>query len=74
MSTISPTRHAQDEHSEISTKLDFSKSLHVVTNKIHATNDIDEIILEVSKDICTLFNVDRLTIYSVISGVISAFS
>ena len=65
MSTISPTRHAQDDHSEISTKLDFSKNLHVVTNKIHATNNIDEIILEVSKDICTLFNVDRLTIYSV---------
>ncbi len=65
MSTISTTRHAQDNHSEISTKLDFSKNLHVVTNKIHATNNIDEIILEVSKDICALFNVDRLTIYSV---------
>ncbi|MEE8328066.1 MAG: ATPase, T2SS/T4P/T4SS family, partial [Nitrosomonadaceae bacterium] len=49
----------------MSNKLDFSQNLHVVTNKIHATNNIDEIILEVSKDICTLFNVDRLTIYSV---------
>ncbi len=65
MSTISPTRHAQDNDSEISIKLNFSKNLRVVTNKIHATNNIDEIILEVSKDICTLFNVDRLTIYSV---------
>jgi type II secretory ATPase GspE/PulE/Tfp pilus assembly ATPase PilB-like protein len=66
MSIISPTRRAQDNnHSEISSKLDFSKNLHVVTNKIHATNNIDEIILEVSKDICVLFNVDRLTIYSV---------
>ncbi|MCH6584777.1 MAG: Flp pilus assembly complex ATPase component TadA, partial [Proteobacteria bacterium] len=34
-------------------------------NKIHATSNIDEIILEVSKDICSLFSVDRLTIYSV---------
>ena len=65
MSTISPTKLTQDNHSEISNKLDFSKNLQVVTNKIHATNNIDEIILEVSKDICTLFNVDRLTIYSV---------
>ena len=65
MSTISPTRHAQDNDSEISAKLNFSKNLRVVTNKIHATNNIDEIILEVSKDICVLFNVDRLTIYSV---------
>lgn len=64
-STISPTKHTQNDHSEINTKLDFSKQLHVVTNRIHATNNIDEIILEVSKDICILFNVDRLTIYSV---------
>lgn len=65
MSTISPPRTDQDNHSDISAKLNFSKDLHVVTNKIHATSDIDEIILEVSKDICSLFNVDRLTIYSV---------
>ena len=64
MSAISPNRRTQDR-SEISNKLDFSQNLQVVTNKIHATNNIDEIILEVSKDICTLFNVDRLTIYSV---------
>ncbi len=65
MSTISPAKLALDTDSDISNKLDFSKNLHVVTNKIHATNNIDEIILEVSKDICSLFNVDRLTIYSV---------
>ncbi|HMC12806.1 MAG TPA: ATPase, T2SS/T4P/T4SS family, partial [Gallionellaceae bacterium] len=35
------------------------------TNKIHAASNIDEIMLEVSKDICTLFNADRLTIYAV---------
>ncbi len=50
--------------SDISCKLDFSKNLQAVTNKIHAANDIDEIMLEVSKNICTLFNADRLTIYS----------
>ena len=65
MSTISPAKLSLDPDSDISNKLDFSKNLHVVTNKIHATNNIDEIILEVSKDICSLFNVDRLTVYSV---------
>lgn len=50
---------------EISVKLNFSKQLQVVTNKVHATSNIDEIMLEVSQDICTLFNADRLTIYSV---------
>ena len=43
----------------------FFKNLHTVTNKIHATNNIDEIMLELSQDICDLFNADRLTIYAV---------
>ncbi|MCB1984806.1 MAG: GspE/PulE family protein [Burkholderiales bacterium] len=50
--------------SDISSRLDFSKNLQTVTNKIHAASDIDEIMLEVSKDICGLFNADRLTIYT----------
>ena len=36
-----------------------------MTNKIHATNNIDEIMLETSQDICELFSCDRLTIYVV---------
>ena len=43
---------------------DSVKRLQAVINKVHAANDIDEIMLEVSKDICALFNADRLTIYS----------
>jgi type II secretory ATPase GspE/PulE/Tfp pilus assembly ATPase PilB-like protein len=50
---------------DVNTKLAFQKSLQTVTNRIHATNNIDEIMLEVSADICTLFNADRLTIYTV---------
>ena len=46
-------------------KLNFSKALQAVTNKIHATNNLDEIMLELSQDICGLFNADRLTIYLV---------
>ncbi len=46
-------------------RLEFTKNLNHVTNKIHATSNIDEIMLDVSKDICTLFNADRLTIYVV---------
>ncbi|MCP5244540.1 MAG: GspE/PulE family protein [Burkholderiales bacterium] len=52
------------ESSDITSRLDFSKNLQAVTNKIHAASDIDEIMLEVSKDICGLFNADRLTIYT----------
>src|SRR5688572_3363559 len=49
---------------DVGARLAFQKQLQAVTNKIHATNNIDEIMLEVSADICALFNADRLTIYS----------
>jgi len=51
--------------SDVAARLAFQKQLQAVTNKIHATNNIDEIMLEVSADVCALFNADRLTIYSV---------
>ena len=50
---------------DLGTRLAFFKNLQAVTNKIHATSNIDEIMLELSQDICELFNADRLTIYSV---------
>src|SRR5574339_281357 len=50
---------------DVAARLAFQKQLQAVTNKIHATNNIDEIMLEVSADVCVLFNADRLTIYSV---------
>ncbi len=49
----------------VSGQLSFTKSLNDVINKVHAANNIDEIMLDVSKDICTSFNADRLTIYVV---------
>ena len=51
--------------SDVSSRLTFFKNLQVVTNKIHATSNVDEIMLELSQEICQLFNADRLTIYSV---------
>ena len=44
-------------------KLGFQQKLQSVTNRIHATRNIDEIILELSQDLCNLFQADRLTIY-----------
>src|ERR1700674_4700517 len=61
MSAVLETKPvAQDNLAE---KLNFSRNLQAVTNKIHATNNIDEMRLEVRAEICTLFNADRLTIY-----------
>ena len=48
---------------DVDERLGFLKKLQGVTNKIHATNNVDEIMLEMSQDICGLFNCDRLTIY-----------
>ncbi len=57
--------HQAKSQSDVNARLAFQKQLQAVTNKIHATNNIDEIMLEVSTEICVLFNADRLTIYSV---------
>jgi type II secretory ATPase GspE/PulE/Tfp pilus assembly ATPase PilB-like protein len=43
----------------------FFRQLQAVTTRIHATENIDEIMLEASQDICKLFNADRLTLYAV---------
>ena len=50
---------------DLNLKLLFSKNLQHVANRIHATQNVDEIILEVSGDICRVFNADRLTIYTI---------
>jgi type II secretory ATPase GspE/PulE/Tfp pilus assembly ATPase PilB-like protein len=49
---------------DVAIRLAFSKRLQTVTNRIHSTNNVDEIILEVSRDICQLFEADRMTIYT----------
>src|SRR3569833_1064015 len=50
---------------DVSRRLNFFKSLQAVTNKIHATSNVDEIMLDLSQDLCELFQCDRLTIYAV---------
>lgn len=41
----------------------FYKQLQHVTARIHETDNIEQIMLEASADICKLFNADRLTLY-----------
>ena len=49
----------------VDARLLFFKTLQALTNKIHATSNVDEIILDLSQDICELFNCERLTLYVV---------
>src|SRR5690349_24643231 len=48
---------------DMAVKLAFSKKIQAVTNRIHSTQNVDEIILDVSRDICQLFEADRMTVY-----------
>ncbi len=42
----------------------FYKQLQQVSTRIHETENIDQIMLESSQDICKLLNADRLTLYA----------
>ena len=74
MSTVMATNSAANNAGDMSLRLEFTKNLNHVNNKIHAAGNVDEIMLEVSKDICALFNADRLTIYVVGEDNISLVS
>ena len=50
---------------EIARSLEFSRKLQTVTNRIHATSNLDQIMLDMSGNICDLFNCDRLTLFAV---------
>jgi type II secretory ATPase GspE/PulE/Tfp pilus assembly ATPase PilB-like protein/GAF domain-containing protein len=65
MSTTASAAQDPGSLSDVGSRLAFFKNLQTVTNKIHATSNVDEIMLELSQDVCSLFNADRLTIYSI---------
>ena len=66
MSTVLENKPAS--RGGVADKLAFFNGLQSVTNKIHATTNLDEIMLELGRDICSLFDADRLTIYVASDG------
>ncbi len=54
--------------SDVARRLAFFKGLQAVTNRIHASLDTDQIVFELAKDICALFEAERLTIYTLEDG------
>ena len=46
----------------------FFRQLHQVTARIHETENVEQIMLERSQDICKLLNADRLTLYAVVDA------
>jgi type II secretory ATPase GspE/PulE/Tfp pilus assembly ATPase PilB-like protein len=64
MSTVYDAKPQNQNLADISNKLELQKQLQLVTNRIHATTNVDEIMLEVGQDVCHLLGADRLTIYA----------
>ncbi|HJV86353.1 MAG TPA: ATPase, T2SS/T4P/T4SS family [Noviherbaspirillum sp.] len=65
MSAVLGTPKSNGGQDDVNIRLNFFKKLQAVTNKIHSTSNVDEIMLDLSQDVCDLFNADRLTIYTV---------
>jgi type II secretory ATPase GspE/PulE/Tfp pilus assembly ATPase PilB-like protein len=74
MSTVMATNATPGSAGDMSFRIEFNKNLTHVTNKIHGTGNVDEIMLDLGKDICGLFNADRLTIYVVGDDKVSLVS
>jgi type II secretory ATPase GspE/PulE/Tfp pilus assembly ATPase PilB-like protein len=52
----------------------FYRQLHQVTARIHDTENVEQIMLETSQEICKLLNADRLTLYAVGDDKVSIIS
>jgi len=63
MGAVVDPKRASPEPENAAAKLEFSRRLQALTKRIHAAADIEEIMLDVSRDLCDLFDSDRLTIY-----------
>ncbi|HJV27533.1 MAG TPA: GspE/PulE family protein [Aromatoleum sp.] len=50
---------------EVSSRLAFFKGLQALTTRIHASKDVDEIVVDLSSDLCALFGADRLSFFVV---------
>lgn len=53
------------EHDDVHARLRFFKNLQTITNQIHATTNVEQIMLDLSQSICDLFDCERLTLYVV---------
>ena len=67
-----PTTPLQKD--EVSDRRKFAKQLQNLSNRIHATQHIDDMMLELAPSICSLFSCSRLTLYAVSADGKAIFS
>ncbi len=63
--TVSETGTSPADKQGMTFEAFFYKQLQQVTARIHETDNLEQIMLEASQDICKLFNAERLTLYAV---------
>ena len=51
--------------SAVTRRLAFFKGLQTLTNRIHASRNVDELLLELAPEFCALFEAERFSIYTV---------
>jgi len=61
--TRQDSRATKTQITELEEKLNFSKALQDITNRIHAATNLKHILIDLRDDILTLFNAHSITIY-----------
>lgn len=56
---------APENMHELQAKVEYAEHVKRITNQIHSAHDIDEILLDLHKDILSLFDAEEVTLYAV---------
>lgn len=62
---MNPNQNTSGGITDLERQLAFSQELQVLSNLIHSTHNLDEIMLDLAEDICKLFACERLTLYAI---------
>ncbi|NNF99302.1 MAG: GspE/PulE family protein [Desulfobacteraceae bacterium] len=65
---LQPINKLESHFNELKSEVEYHTRLQNITNKIHAANNLDEILIDLKNDITTLFETERITVY-VVDGV-----
>ncbi len=63
-----------DNLQELQQKVEYAEHVKRITNQIHAASDLDTILLDLHKDILSLFDAEEVTLYAVDSDKKEIFS
>jgi type II secretory ATPase GspE/PulE/Tfp pilus assembly ATPase PilB-like protein len=59
------TKTAPENVQELQQKVAFAEQVKRITNQIHSAKDLDQILVDLRKDILTIFDAEEITLYAV---------